>query len=136
MISCITGVPLSARRPPAGAGPGRSVLPASGVHVPGRSLRTLNLTGSLEVARQIGRAAAGPLKPLTLELGGKSEPAARRNRPHGRTGQPGAEGQQRHAGTARPGTPVRTRTFITARRRGLASPSLLPRIRRLGGRYP
>jgi hypothetical protein len=43
-----------------------------GVHVPGRSLRTLNLTGSLEVARQIGRAAAGPLKPLTLELGGKS----------------------------------------------------------------
>jgi hypothetical protein len=30
------------------------------------------------VARQIGRAAGGPLKRLTLELGGKSEPAGRR----------------------------------------------------------
>jgi hypothetical protein len=45
-----------------------------------RSLRTLNSTGSLEVASQIGRAAGGPLKRLTQEHDGKPEPAGRRNR--------------------------------------------------------
>ena len=41
---------------------------------------TINFTGSPEVARQTGAAAGGPLKRLTLELGGKPESAGRRIR--------------------------------------------------------
>ena len=49
------------------------------------------------MARQTGTAAGGPLKRLTLELGGKPESAGRRIRTCMRAGQPGAEDPQRHA---------------------------------------